>query len=79
MTDTTIRKSVHIAANRETVWQYLTRAELLGQWFHPAKTDLCPGADYNLISQKDGDRMCWGTVTEMRAPDYMRWNFTVAR
>lgn len=77
MTDTTIRKSIFIAASRDTVWQYLTEAKLLGAWFHPARSDLADGEDYTLVSQNDGDRMCWGKVTEMRAPDYMRWDFTV--
>ena len=77
MTDTTIRKSVHIVAEKSTVWRFLTQADLLGKWFHPAQEDLADGAEYTLISQKDGERMCWGKVIEMRAPDYMRWDFTV--
>ena len=77
MTDTTIRKTIFIAADRETVWRYLTEAERLGEWFHPAEADLSEGADYTLLSQKDGDRMCWGRVTEMRPHDLMRWDFTV--
>lgn len=77
MTDTTIRKSIFIAASRETVWKFLTEADLLGRWFHPAEQDLNENEDYTLRSQKDGDRMCWGKVTDMRAPDYMCWDFTV--
>ena len=77
MTDTTIRKSVFIAASRQIVWDHLTRADLLGKWFHAAKADLHDGADYTLISGTDGDRMCWGKVTEMRPTDFMRWDFTV--
>lgn len=77
MSDTTIRKTIYVSADRETVWTYLTDAEKLGTWFHPAKADLAIGEDYTLISQNDGDRMCWGTVKEMRAPEYMQWDFTV--
>ena len=77
MTDTTIRKSVFLAADPDTVWTYLTGAEALGRWFHPAQEDLSEGGDFTLLSQKDGDRMCWGKVEEMRAPTYMRWAFTV--
>lgn len=77
MTDTEIRKSIHIAASRETVWDYLTQADLLGRWFHPAEADLRDDTDYTLLSQNDGDRMCWGKVVEMRRPEYMRWDFTV--
>lgn len=74
---TKIEKSIHLPVAREVVWRYLTDKDKLGQWFHPSDTDMVPGATYTLRSQKDGDRMCWGTVEEARAPDYMRWSFTV--
>ena len=77
VTDTTIRKSVFLGADRKTVWSFLTGAKALGTWFHPATSDLSQGADFTLISQNDGDRMCWGTVLEMDAPNYMKWAFTV--
>ncbi len=77
MNDTTIKKTIFIAANRKAVWQHLTEAERLGTWFHPAKADLKEGGEYTLFSQKDGERMCWGKVTEMRPHAYMRWDFTV--
>ncbi|WP_095590030.1 SRPBCC family protein [Actibacterium ureilyticum] len=76
-TDTTIRKSIFLPADKPTVWRYLTDAEWLARWFHPADRDLAPGQDYLLTNQADGDRMCWGTVDEMRPHDYMRWSFTV--
>lgn len=75
--DTTIRKSIFLPADKPTVWRYLTDADWLSRWFHPADKDLAQGQDYLLTSQKDGDRMCWGTVEEMRPHDYMRWSFTV--
>ncbi len=77
MTATTIRKSVFLAATRDTVWDHLTRADLLGKWFHPAGADLAEGEPYTLHSQKDGDRMCWGTVTTMTPTTRMEWDFTV--
>ena len=77
MTDMNIQKTIFIAASRDTVWRYLTEAKRLGEWFHPAKADLSAGGEYTLVSQKDGDRMCWGKVREMRAPALMRWDFTV--
>ena len=79
MTDTTIRKSIFIAASRDTVWQYLTEAKLLGAWFHPARSDLADGEDYTLVSQNDGDRMCWGKVTEMNgAMSQVEWTLVDA-
>lgn len=77
MTDTTIRKSVFLPASKMVVWEYLTRADKLNDWFHPAQRDLEDGQDYTLTNGKDGDRMCWGKVIEMRPPDYMKWDFTV--
>lgn len=77
MTDTTIRKTVFLAAEKSKVWEFLTRADKLGRWFHPADQDLSEGAPYTLRNKIDGDRMCWGDVQEMRAPDYMKWSFTV--
>ncbi|PSL19998.1 SRPBCC family protein [Shimia abyssi] len=77
MTDTTIRKSVFLAAPKSRVWDFLTKSDQLAKWFHPAQSDLKPGEDYLLTSQKDGDRMCWGSVQEMQPHDYMKWSFTV--
>ncbi|MCP4206779.1 MAG: SRPBCC domain-containing protein [Shimia sp.] len=75
--DTTIRKSVFLAAPKTRVWAFLTKTDLLNEWFHPAENDLAVGEDYTLRSQKDGDRMCWGKVVEARPHDYMKWDFTV--
>jgi len=77
MTDTAIQKSVYLPAPKARVWDFLTKADLLGDWFHPAQKDLAEGEDYLLTSQKDGDRMCWGRVEEMSPHDYMKWSFTV--
>lgn len=77
MADTTIRKSVYLPAERSRVWEFLTKSELLNEWFHPAEKDLVEGQDYLLTSQKDGDRMCWGRVEKAKPYDYMRWSFTV--
>lgn len=75
--DTTIRKSVFLAVPKTRVWAFLTETEQLAKWFHPADQDLTEGEDYTLRSQKDGARMCWGKVVEMRPYDYMKWDFTV--
>ncbi len=73
----TIEKSVFLPADRQTVWNYLTKADLLGKWFHPADADLAEGQDFTLHSAKDGDRMCWGKVEATSPPDHLRWSFTV--
>lgn len=74
---TTIRKSVFLAVPKERVWEFLTKSDLLGKWFHPSDADLTKGGDYTLRSQKDGDRMCWGKVIDATPHDYMKWDFTV--
>lgn len=73
----TIRKSVFLPADPDTVWAHLTRAELLGKWFHPARADLAEGQDFTLVSLNDCERMCWGRVEQASPTDYMRWSFTV--
>ncbi|MEP2533369.1 SRPBCC domain-containing protein [Shimia sp.] len=77
MTDTTIRKSVFLSAPKPRVWEFLTKADLLKEWFHPANEDLAEGQDYLLSSQNDGERMCWGKVEKADPHDYMKWSFTV--
>lgn len=77
MNDTSIQKSIFIAADQKTVWDYLTKADLLGKWFHPAKSDLRAGESFSLHSKKDDDRMCWGTVIAENPHTYMKWDFTV--
>ena len=77
MSGTPISKSVFLKADKQSVWRHLTDKDLLGKWFHPATSDLAAGQEFTLVSQKDGDRMCWGRVEEMTPTDYMRWSFTV--
>ena len=74
---TLIEKSVFIASDAETVWDYLTDPDLLGQWFHPATEPLTEGRDFTLVSKNDGERMCFGKVLSMRKPEYMKWDFSV--
>ncbi len=72
-----IQKSVHLAADAQTVWDHLTQPDLLGKWFHPAQKPLAAGEPFTLLSQTDGERMCFGTVLEMDPPRYMKWDFSV--
>ncbi|MBV2360409.1 SRPBCC domain-containing protein [Thalassococcus sp. CAU 1522] len=74
---TTITKTVHLPAARHVVWDHLTRADLLGKWFHPAEADLAVGRDFVLRSARDGDRMCWGRVVSADPVAHLRWTFTV--
>lgn len=77
MTTQAIEKTLYLPLPKSAVWDYLTDAEKLGRWFHPADANMTEGAPYTLRSQKDGDKMCWGEVLQMRPHDFMRWSFTV--
>lgn len=72
-----ITKTVYLPADKATVWEHLTKADLLGKWFHPADGDLADGQDYVLSNAEGGDRMCWGKVQKMSPTDHMQWSFTV--
>ena len=74
---TQIQKSIHLACSAQVVWDHLTQPDLLGKWFHPATEPLETGKDFTLVSQNDGDRMCYGRVLEMEPPRYMKWDFSV--
>lgn len=74
---TLIQKSVHLPRDAQTVWDHLTQPDLLGKWFHPALAPMVEGEEFTLVSQNDGDRMCFGKVIEMRPPRYMKWDFSV--
>lgn len=73
---TTINKSIIIAASPETVWEYLTNKDKLGEWFHPARADLQSGQDYELISD-DGSNICWGAVQDMQPVSQLTYTFTI--
>ena len=72
---TEIRKSIHLAAAPERVWDYLTRTDLLAKWFHPAAADLAEGQDYALLDSA-GEPLCTGTVTRMVPHETLAMSFT---
>jgi len=79
MSATTINKSIFLAAPKALVWEYLTDKDKLGQWFHPAATNLEAGKPYVLLSdQNDGEsKICWGDVLEADEPNVLSYTFTV--
>lgn len=80
MTETTITKSVILAASRETIWQYLTDKDKLGEWFHPAEDNLAAGKEYALIeADNDGvnGKIVWGEVLEFQPPEKLVYTFTI--
>ncbi len=79
MSTTTITKTIFIAAGCETVWQYLTDKDKLGEWFHPATENLIEGKPYTLLSDAEdsSSRICWGNVLTANKPFALIYTFTV--
>lgn len=77
MTGTTIVKTLFFSAPRETVWAFLTEKDKLAKWFHPANADLVQGENYALLDRDSGEKLCWGSVLEMRPVSRLVWSFTV--
>lgn len=76
MTDARIHKTIYLATTPDVVWSFLTEADKLGTWFHPAEADLVNNAPYALLGD-DGTKICWGEVMEMDKPRRMVWSFTI--
>lgn len=80
MTESTIVKTVFFAADRETVWDFLTKKDKLALWFHPPEADLVEGEPYALMGTADDgspSKQCWGDVIEMKHPAKLVYSFTV--
>lgn len=80
MSDSTIVKTIFLKADAETVWAFLTDKDKLGEWFHPADSDLAAGGDYVLRGQADDGseaRKCWGSVLESTRPEKLVYTFTI--
>lgn len=79
MSTTTINKSIFLAAPRETVWDYLTDKDKLGEWFHPAAENLVEGKPYALLGDAadSNSKMCWGDVLSAKEPSFLSYSFTI--
>lgn len=79
MSNTTITKSIFLQASRETVWEYLTDKDKLGEWFHPAESDLVEGKPYALLgdASDSSSKMCWGEVLRAEKPSDLSYTFTI--
>lgn len=80
MTDSTIEKTIFLQANAETVWEFLTDKDKLGEWFHGAESNLKAGDDYLLSGEaEDGTKVpkCWGSVLKSTKPKNLVYTFTI--
>lgn len=74
-----IVKTLFLKAPPEHVWKFLTEADQLALWFHRGVEDLRQGGDYAVVTNtygKDGDKLCWGRVIEMKKPERLVHTFT---
>jgi uncharacterized protein YndB with AHSA1/START domain len=78
MTPTTLKKSIMLAAPRETVWKFLTQPDEIAKWFHAPKSPLKEGAAFEMLGADSGDKLVWGTVNVARAPEYLEYTFAIA-
>ena len=79
MSKMNIVKTVFIKAPPEHVWKFLTEADQLALWFHRGAADLEEGGDWILETNshgKDGEKLCWGNVKEMKKPERLVHTFT---
>jgi uncharacterized protein YndB with AHSA1/START domain len=79
MSNTKIVKTVFLKAPPAHVWKFLTQADKLALWFHQGESDLTEGGDWALLTNtlgKEGQRMCWGKVVTMKAPEKLVHTFT---
>ncbi|GAA6208404.1 hypothetical protein NBRC116601_16970 [Cognatishimia sp. WU-CL00825] len=77
MTDVHIKKHLFLAAPRAKVWDYLTKADLVAQWFNLPNADFVLHQEFELTERDTGEILCWGSVCAMRPLEYMAWDFTV--
>jgi len=79
MSTTTINKSIFLNAPKETVWEYLTDKDKLGEWFHPADANLVEGKPYALLgdASDSSSKMCWGEVLSAKKPTSLTYTFTI--
>jgi uncharacterized protein YndB with AHSA1/START domain len=77
--ETTLVKTVFLKAPPSHVWKFLTTAKGITKWFHDAPHDLTPGGEWRCDSNsmgKEGDKLIWGEVIEMRPHEKLVHTFT---
>ncbi len=77
MTGNTIRKSIFLKADADTVWQWLTDPDKLAIWFHKPPKPLQDGEAFEMFGTTSGDRLIWGEVKQARRPHHLEYSFVV--
>lgn len=78
MTDTIIRKSIYLKADKEQVWAYLTDPDKLAIWFHKPASPLAEGEEYTMCGTESGEALMWGKVLKATPFDALEYTFTIA-
>lgn len=74
-----IVKTVFLKAPPRHVWKFLTTAQGLAKWFYDAPHDLEEGGPFQLNTNtmdKEGQKLCWGRVLEMKPHERLVHTFT---
>ena len=77
MSNSTITKSAFFATTPEILWSYLTDADKLGEWYHPARQDLQADQDYELYNKENGEKWIWGSVLEWNPSKKLVYTFII--
>lgn len=77
MTDTTIRKAIHIKATAEQVWGFLTDPEKLERWFHKPQAPMEQGKSYHVMKKDSDERLMWGDVLLTEPFTRLRYEFSL--
>lgn len=78
---TSIVKTAFFAADKETVWAFLTDKDKLGEWLYQGDENLSEGSDFTLFSiDDDGNKkkMVWGKVKKWNPFSELVHSFFIA-
>lgn len=73
----TIRKSIYLAAEKATVWAFLTEVEKVKTWFHVYDADLAEGRAFTITGQESGKQLGEGRVTQAKPHDLLEYTFAI--
>lgn len=79
MSDAVMVKTIYLKATPEKVWRYITKKELLAQWFHETDRDLTEKSAFQYFSfhdDKPDRKLMWGDVLEVDPPRKLVHTFT---
>lgn len=76
-TETVLRKSIYLKADRKSVWAFLTEPEKLELWFHKPTEPLRDDHEYAMYGRDSGDKLMWGKVSKFSPYDELEYTFCI--